>query len=988
MPLSYQWKADGVPIPGETSNSYAITAADANKVISCEVTGTNPMGSVSVNSSNPVTIPLPSPVNTVAPVVTGSAIENMVLTVSNDGTWTGVPPLTYTYRWRRNTILIVGATSSTYTLQAADVGRNVDCLVRATNAYGWSEQLSNPIGPVISAVPINVTPPNIMGVAIDGQVLTVTNNGTWTGYPPLTYTYQWRRNGSNIGGATSSTYTLVSADIGANIDCMVTATNVYGSASSDSNDIGPIAGVAPSNISAPIASGTAQDGQVLTTTNGVWAGSTPITYTYQWRRNGSNIGGATASTYTLVTADVGTNVDCMVTATNPYGSASMDSNDIGPVVSGLLLDSYATNTAYAWSVARKLKSTATVAIRIRRSNDNAETDIGFSGGALDTAAITSFVGANSAFITRIYEQVGSGYDWQQTTAANQFRIVNAGTLDLLNTKPTAVCDIATSCRMTIPSSTTYFLFMRNGTESSLFSVYKKGITTTSSRALIATSNTGVGGTNNGWGVLNWTDGKTYIQAYQSSSYNYNGTAAASTPDAQALLTFYVDANNATASQRTIGYLNGGSPVNDNTQNWGTYSGNNNVDFSLGNGLTASTPISRFQELILLPSQPTLSTFRNNINGFYNIYTIPVNTVAPVISGGTNVGYTLSSNTGTWSDSYVTYTYQWKRNGSDIIGETSNTYSIVNADIGSNITCAVTATNAAGSASANSSNSIVPNSSATLLDSYATNTAYGWSVSSKLKNTATNAIRVRRSNDNAETDIGFVNNVLDTTTLLSFVGANSAFITKIYEQVGSGYDFSQTTAANQPRIVNAGTLEVLNSRPAAAGYQNSVSMNVPSSTSYFNFLHNGTSSSVFSVHAYTANSACATFNTTSSATGVGIRIVGGTNTLANTCGNGSALVLSNTASNTLVAGTQYLFSVLIDADNATAANRSEIYYNGGAAQKNNATSGSVSASNSAINGTIMTISTTTITHYQELILFPSQPTLATIRTDINSRYNIY
>jgi|LakMenEpi03Aug12_release.lakeMendotaPanAssembly.Ray.scaffolds.fasta_scaffold03130_7 hypothetical protein len=385
------------------------------------------------------------------------------------------------------------------------------------------------------------------------------------------------------------------------------------------NDVTTQWDTAPVNTVAPAITGTNSVGSVLTCSTGTWTYLGDISYAYQWRRGGSPIGGATASTYTLVTADGGNTIDCVVTATTSAGSTPQASSNSYAVPLPYLLDSYATNTAYAWSVARQLKNTATVAIRIRRSNDNAETDIGFSGGALNTAAITSFVGANSAFITRIYEQVGSGYNWQQTTAANQFRIVNAGTLHLLNTKPTAVCDIATSCRMTIPSSTTYFLFMRDGTESSLFSVYKKGITTTSSRALIATSNTGVGGTNNGWGVLNWTDGKTYIQAYQSSSNNYNGTAAASTPDAQALLTFYVDANNATASQRTTGYLNGGSPVNDNTQNWGTYSGNNNVDFSLGNGLTASTPISRFQELILLPSQPTLATFRTNINTFYNIY---------------------------------------------------------------------------------------------------------------------------------------------------------------------------------------------------------------------------------------------------------------------------------------------------------------------------------------------------------------------------------
>jgi hypothetical protein len=73
-------------------------------------------------------------------------------------------------------------------------------------------------------------------------------------------------------------------------------------------------------------------------------------------------------------------------------------------------------------------------------------------------------------------------------------------------------------------------------------------------------------------------------------------------------------------------------------------------------------------------------------------------------------------------------------------------------------------------------------------------------------TATNAIRVRRSSDNAEQDIGFVLDALDTASLSSFVGANSAFVTTFYDQTGNGENAVQTTAANQPRIVNAGVYD--------------------------------------------------------------------------------------------------------------------------------------------------------------------------------------
>jgi hypothetical protein len=78
---------------------------------------------------------------------------------------------------------------------------------------------------------------------------------------------------------------------------------------------------------------------------------------------------------------------------------------------------------------RKQISTATVSIRVRRSSDNAEQDIGFVGGNLDTASLATFVGSNSAYVTTFYDQTGGGFNAVQATAANQPRIVNAGTID-------------------------------------------------------------------------------------------------------------------------------------------------------------------------------------------------------------------------------------------------------------------------------------------------------------------------------------------------------------------------------------------------------------------------------------------------------------------------------------------------------------------------------------------------------------------------------
>ena len=76
-----------------------------------------------------------------------------------------------------------------------------------------------------------------------------------------------------------------------------------------------------------------------------------------------------------------------------------------------------------------------------------------------------------------------------------------------------------------------------------------------------------------------------------------------------------------------------------------------------------------------------------------------------------------------------------------------------------------------------------------------------------------ALRVRRSSDNTEQDIGFNGLDLDTTALSSFVGAGSGFITKWYDQSGNANDSYNTVAGTQPRIVNSGTVEVQNSKPS-------------------------------------------------------------------------------------------------------------------------------------------------------------------------------
>lgn len=107
-----------------------------------------------------------------------------------------------------------------------------------------------------------------------------------------------------------------------------------------------------------------------------------------------------------------------------------------------------------------------------------------------------------------------------------------------------------------------------------------------------------------------------------------------------------------------------------------------------------------------------------------------------------------------------------------------------------------------------------------------------------------AIRVRRSSDNTSQDIGFkADGTLDTTTLLSFVGAGNGFVSIWYDQSGS-YNLIQNTSANQPSIVLSGVLNTQNSKPVLITDFNSFMTNG-------SLPLNGTTNSIFNVIKLTA-----------------------------------------------------------------------------------------------------------------------------------------
>jgi hypothetical protein len=290
-------------------------------------------------------------VNLAPPTIPGIAANGVTLT-ADPGSWTN-EPATFLYQWEdcdssgENCTPISGANEQSYTPTSGDVGDTLVVQVTASDVSATSAPAdSAPTAVVLAAppVPVNTAAPTISGNTTQGQTLSEAH-GSWTN-TPTSYAYQWEdcgtagSNCSAIAGATNQTYTLTSSDVGDTIRVQETASNSSGASSAASSAasgvVQPVSAspTMPSNSSPPVVSGTTTAGQTLTTSAGAWEGTPPISYAYQWQLCNpgcANIAGATSSSLTLTTADVGGSILALVTATNSAGSGQAASSEIGPV---------------------------------------------------------------------------------------------------------------------------------------------------------------------------------------------------------------------------------------------------------------------------------------------------------------------------------------------------------------------------------------------------------------------------------------------------------------------------------------------------------------------------------------------------------------------------------------------------------------------------------------------------------------------------------
>jgi len=262
----------------------------------------------------------------------------------------------------------------------------------------------------------------------------------------------------------------------------------------------------------------------------------------------------------------------------------------GAVASSLLLDTYS-GAAAAYSL-RLLRTAYTGnAIRVRRSSDNAEQNIGFVSDVLDTASLLTFCGVGNGFVTTWYDQSGNANNAVQTTAFNQPQIVSSGAMITTNGKNSMLFN---STKLMLLTST-----ITIGASSYTSFVGKRAA---SGDKLIGLSRYAT----NGYSLYLWSDNKYY---FLGKTNNYLASSATDTTTAQLLLTGQNSAG-------TMSMFKNGGAITSSTAGL-VYS--TLVDAIAGASGTLAN--CNLQETILYDSnQSTNRTgIETNINTFYTIY---------------------------------------------------------------------------------------------------------------------------------------------------------------------------------------------------------------------------------------------------------------------------------------------------------------------------------------------------------------------------------
>lgn len=239
--------------------------------------------------------------------------------------------------------------------------------------------------------------------------------------------------------------------------------------------------------------------------------------------------------------------------------------------------------------------------------------------------------------------------------------------------------------------------------------------------------------------------------------------------------------------------------------------------SLQRGAVPSSALTKPTVSASALQQTTISAVALELN--QAIPFLPIITGVPTISGTVIVGEVLTANAAPVS-AFPTSTrvFRWQRSDNGISGWTtiqdSNTYTIAIADEQKYLRVVQRETNTLGTTTANSaSTSQVPVSFSYLFDTYSTGVLAGYSMRKLSSTYEGNCIEVTQDGLNFE-DIGFSNNVLDESAINTIAeNGDPVYVSKVYDQSGSGEDMVQTTFSAMPQIHNGTKILEVNNKPA-------------------------------------------------------------------------------------------------------------------------------------------------------------------------------
>lgn len=574
--LTYQWQRNGANLSGATSASYSATQSGNYTVIvtsgSCSSTSTAVQ--VTVNAAPAATVTAGGP--------TTFCSGGNVLLSANTGAG-------LSYQWRNNGAWIIGANSSTYTATTT-----AQYSVTITNSSGCTTTSSSVYVTTTSAPAAAISAGGSTSFCSGGNVVLSANTGTGL-------SHQWLRNGTNLSGATSSSYTATTSGsytvVVSNGGCSTTS-----------------AATTVSVGSAPAATITAGGPTTFCGGSVTLNANTGTGLIYQWRRNGTNLSGATASTYSATTTGTYTVV---VTSSGCSTTSAGISVTANAAPSATITAGGATSFCTGGSVVLSANTGTGLTYQWLRNGTN-----------LSGATSSSYTAATSGSYTVV---VASG-SCSTTSAATTVTVGSAPSATISAGGSTTFCSGGSVTLSANTGTGLTYQWRRNGTNLSGATSSTYAASTGGTYTVVVTSS-GCSTTSAGTNVTVSTSPTATITAGGSTNFCTGGSVLLSANSGTGLSYQWrrdgTNLSGATASSYTA-----------------TTSGSYTVVVTSGGCSTTSAATT-----VATGSAPTATITAGGATSF--------------CSGGS---VTLSANTG------AGLTYQWRRNGTSISGATSSNYS--------------------------------------------------------------------------------------------------------------------------------------------------------------------------------------------------------------------------------------------------------------------------------------------------------------------------